>query len=448
MMARNVLLKGLLILVVCSTVLLPASPGALAQADPLDVEAAGGWEIVPITATASLYALDMVSATDGWIGGTSGLALHYDGTTWNDFETLFSDAFVAIDMVDANFGFATTYAGDIVRYSGGQWQVDKDLSTGSLTGISMVDANNGWAVGYLGGIYRYQNGTWQQWTTMPYLFQAIDMVSANDGWIMGRTGVILHWNGAAWNVVGTPQNLWFLDVDMISGSDGWAVGDEGIIYHYNGSSWSPVSTPVPGIALWSVSMSSSADGWAVGAGGTILHYNGSSWTQVTSPVTVELHAVDVVSRDDAWAVGKSGTVLHSFGTTDLTSSTKSVSSATASPGDTLTYSIRVRNTGNLPAAGVVVTDPTPANASYVPASATTTQGTIQGTNPLVVAVGDVAPGAQVTISFRVTVGNPGPTCWFLQNQATIAAVGEDPLVRRAVTSVGDCLRIYLPLVSR
>jgi hypothetical protein len=60
----------------------------------------------------------------------------------------------------------------------------------------------------------------------------------------------------------------------------------------------------------------------------------------------------------------------------------------------------------------------------------------------------VAPGAEATISFQVTVGDPGPACWFLINQATITAEEVNPIVRRAVTSVGDCLRLHLPLVVR
>ncbi len=445
-MGYSAVLKGLLVLAVCSTVLLPVTPGVLAQAEPRDVQAASAWQIVPSGATASLYALDMVNGTYGWAGGTSGLALLYDGTSWNDADTLFSDAFFAIDMVDTTFGFATSYEGNMLRYSGGQWQVATKLSNALLTSVSMVDGNNGWAVGYLGGIYRYQNGVWSQWTTMPYLFQAIDMVSANDGWILGRTGVTLHWNGSIWQLTSTPQDIWFLDVDMVSSNDGWAVGDAGIIYHYNGVSWSPVTSPVPGTPLWSVSMVSSSEGWAVGAAGTILHFDGASWKKVESPVTVELHAVDAVNDRDVWAVGKSGTVLHYVGGVDLSTSFKSASPTQASAGDPVTYSIRVRNTGALPALAVVVTDPLPANATLVPGSATTTQGTIQGTNPLVVAVGTLAPGAQATISFQVTAGNPGLACWFLNNQATISAQGEDPIVRRAVTAVGDCLRLYLPLV--
>ncbi|HSJ54996.1 MAG TPA: hypothetical protein VLC52_14745, partial [Anaerolineae bacterium] len=175
--------------------------------------------------------------------------------------------------------------------------------------------------------------------------------------------------------------------------------------------------------------------------------DGSSWKAVQSPVTEELHSVDVVSALDVWAVGKSGTVLHYAGSCDLTSSSVSASTNHCSAGDTVAYTIHVRNTGALPASQVVVTDPLPANASYV-GSPTTSQGVVQGTNPLVVAVGDVAAGGDVTISFQVAAGSPSQTCWFLSNQATIAAAGEDSILRRAVTSVGDCLRLHLPLVIR
>jgi uncharacterized repeat protein (TIGR01451 family) len=350
-------------------------------------------------------------------------------------------------MVNASLGFASTYQGNILRWDGSSWQIAADLANSLIPSISMLDANNGWAVGYQGGIYRFQNGTWHTVATLPYLFQTIEMVAPNDGWIMGRTGVILHWDGASWHQVGGPQNVWFRDVDMVSSSDGWAVTHEGLIYHFDGTSWSPVPSPVEGTFLWSVSMSSSTNGWAVGLGGTIIHYDGASWKKVESPVTDELHKVQALSDNDAWAVGKSGTVLHYTGSCDLKSSYLAASTRHCSDGDTVTYTIGVRNTGTVPASQVVVTDPLPANGSYV-GSPTTTQGDIQSTNPLVVAVGDVAPAGEVTISFQLKAGSPGQACWFLSNQASISAAGEDPIVRQVVTSVGDCLQLHLPLIVR
>jgi uncharacterized repeat protein (TIGR01451 family) len=437
-------------LLVISIVVAFLSAGGFAPATALSntasAPAQGGWQVFPSSAGSSMYTVDMANATDGWLGGTGGLLMHYDGAAWTEQPSPRSDPIVGLDMINSGTGFGITFQGRAIQYNGSHWVESADLTEGkgSLTGISMTDANNGWAVGYLGGIYRFQGGTWHHFQTVSYLLQAIDMLALNDGWIVGRTGLTMHWNGSFWQVVGTPQNVWFMSVDMVTSSDGWAVGDSGAIYHYNGAAWTAVSSPTDQM-LHSVHMLNSSDGWAVGAAGTILHYDGQSWQSVQSPVTKDLWAVRMVAPDDGWAVGKDGTILHYLGVPDLTESAKSASTLHASAGEPVTYTITVRNSGSALAPSVIVTDTTPANATYVADSATTSHGTISGVDPLVVNVGDLAAGEEATISLAVTVGDPGPACWFLKNEALIASPAMS-LTRTKVTPVGSCHTVYLPLV--
>lgn len=81
-------------------------------------------------------------------------------------------------------------------------------------------------------------------------------------------------------------------------------------------------------------------------------------------------------------------------------------------GDTLLYSVTIRNVGNLIADAVVFTDTPDANTTLVVGSVRTSQGTITNGNagipPVVVALGDLPRGATVTISFEVTVNAPLP----------------------------------------
>ncbi len=51
---------------------------------------------------------------------------------------------------------------------------------------------------------------------------------------------------------------------------------------------------------------------------------------------------------------------------------------TASPGDTLAYTVTVRNTGNISATGVTLIDQVPFATAVVPDSVTTTAGTVEG----------------------------------------------------------------------
>ncbi|MEE4312063.1 MAG: hypothetical protein V2J62_09370, partial [candidate division KSB1 bacterium] len=72
------------------------------------------------------------------------------------------------------------------------------------------------------------------------------------------------------------------------------------------------------------------------------------------------------------------------------------------PGDRIDYTITFINNGDAVAGAVTFTDSIPQNTEYVPGSATTSRGTITATSPvLVIQIGDMAPGDDVTIGFQV-----------------------------------------------
>ncbi|MFB9902642.1 COG1361 S-layer family protein [Allokutzneria oryzae] len=81
---------------------------------------------------------------------------------------------------------------------------------------------------------------------------------------------------------------------------------------------------------------------------------------------------------------------------------KSVDKAEALPGETLTYTVGIRNTGTVAAPGIVVTDTLPPGTSYV--SSAPSQGTVSGTGPLVWNAGDLAIGGSASLQVKVLVG--------------------------------------------
>lgn len=78
---------------------------------------------------------------------------------------------------------------------------------------------------------------------------------------------------------------------------------------------------------------------------------------------------------------------------------------TVSPGDTLTYTINVKNNGT--ATSVQVADPIPADTAYLPASATNGASYDPATNRVVLQLGSLAGGTSYSFSFKVTI-NPAP----------------------------------------
>ncbi|MBX3012361.1 MAG: DUF11 domain-containing protein [Caldilineaceae bacterium] len=99
-----------------------------------------------------------------------------------------------------------------------------------------------------------------------------------------------------------------------------------------------------------------------------------------------------------------------------------------SPGDTLTYTMVIANQGNQAALNVIFEDTPDANSELVAGTVRTTQGVIPignipGETKVVVAVGAVAPGEQVTIQFAVLV-TEGTGANQLINQADLRS--EDP----------------------
>lgn len=108
-------------------------------------------------------------------------------------------------------------------------------------------------------------------------------------------------------------------------------------------------------------------------------------------------------------------------------------------GSPLTYTIRVANTGSLPATNVSLTDVLPVQMSFVSASAS--QGSCSGSTTVTCALGDIAVGATATvlvnvlptvtgynINNTVTVSTPGADVYSGNNSATIPVTVREPLL--------------------
>jgi uncharacterized repeat protein (TIGR01451 family) len=425
------------------------SPLTLSAEAPARVQAlaTGSWELVDAPTPASMYGLDMLDATEGWAGGMAGFVFHYINGMWGGFPTDFVSAINAIDVLSPTSGWGVTWQGQFIRYNGSSWVVHSDQDE-ILDDIYMVSENDGWAVGGGGVILRYNGSSWAPvYSPATRQLKGVDMLDANYGWAVGLGGFAVQWNGSSWLGGSLDPAAQLVDVDVLTTTDVWAVGMNGLIYHYDGAAWHGAPSPTTN-GLESVFMVSASNGWAVGEGGTILHYDGQSWQIVASPTTNDLSAVQFTDPLNGWAVGKNGAIVHYVpAPANLGASRKSVDRRHAIPGEVITYTIHVENSGELVAPGVIVTDAIPVGANYVPGSATTTRGTIQEPDPLVVSIGDLEAGGEVTITLQATAQDLGQACWMVINRAIVASGGTQ-LTRIASTTFGDCYQAYLPIILK
>jgi uncharacterized repeat protein (TIGR01451 family) len=127
-------------------------------------------------------------------------------------------------------------------------------------------------------------------------------------------------------------------------------------------------------------------------------------------------------------------------------STKTAEPALVFTGDIMTYTVRVRNSGPAPAAGVMLTDTLPAGIAYVPGSAQSSSGTVTDAGGIHW-TGGVAAGGTVTVTFRATITAPAGTA--ITNTAAIADADlERPVLVMDRTDVRWPHRIYLPVLRR
>ena len=117
--------------------------------------------------------------------------------------------------------------------------------------------------------------------------------------------------------------------------------------------------------------------------------------------------------------------------------------ALADPGDTIRYTVVVRNSGEGVATIVRLQDILDSNTTIVPGSLTTSKGSVSGSSPVDVALGDLASGAEATVRFDAVVNNSiSSSVAQISNQASVSGSNfttlttDDP----ATSTSGDATR--------
>jgi uncharacterized repeat protein (TIGR01451 family) len=163
--------------------------------------------------------------------------------------------------------------------------------------------------------------------------------------------------------------------------------------------------------------------------------NGATPATVSNTATVTSSTTDPASANNSSTANTSVTPLANV-------AIAKTAPATGTPGDQLTYTLTVTNSGPSPAAAVTVTDALPAGTTFV--SATPSQGSCSGTSTVSCSLGTVANGSTATVT--IVVGTTGPGV--VTNTASVTTTTSDPLLANnsasAATSLGCPATAFSP----
>jgi uncharacterized repeat protein (TIGR01451 family) len=156
--------------------------------------------------------------------------------------------------------------------------------------------------------------------------------------------------------------------------------------------------------------------------------------------------------DRPWGLGdlyylqKLVATIEAGGQPDFSSSTKRASTPLPASGETITYSIVLRNSGNPLTSTVFLTDDIPAGLSYVPESVSASLGDADYDNGSILWSEIISATPTVTIGYAVMV-EEAEEPMAIKNTATIDA-GDYGVFECSTTVIVDGYPAYLPIILR
>jgi len=316
------------------------------------------YDVVP--AEQSVFGMFRIADDQIWAVGTAGLALRWNGDSWQD-KSMPTGADIASvwgrgpNDVWAIAAGSPAQPGTRLHWNGTQWQQSDGGAPCTFLQVWGTDTERGWGRCRSGEL-EYWNGDQFIEIADPAPGDPIEVAgNAASAFAADGTGRVMHWDGASWttllegsladNRIGFWSMFQMPDGDVLVGgdygaiarcsidacswlaggpdtarfsmkaawaaaaSDVWAVGDG--IAHFDGARWRPVDTPQSG-RLYAVHGLSASDVWAVGD--SVMHYDGCVWSEIDTGVAGgQLYAVWARAADDVWAVGGevgAGVAIH------------------------------------------------------------------------------------------------------------------------------------------
>jgi photosystem II stability/assembly factor-like uncharacterized protein len=312
--------------------IIPSNGAPPPQSDYADSSAAAGiWaKQAPLPSPWGLYAVDMVSATEGWAvshptAGDHAYILHTTdgGIIWTRQGGVFRQL-NAIAFSDAQHGVALGNE-HLYTLDGGETWLPGAGDSGTVYDVDMIDQNVGYGCGF-GAVRKTIDGG-RNWTSQPIPlfgnFVGIDFVGATTGWVVGAEGSVYKTTngGLTWTQQRHDTQNFYTGVSFVNASQGWVCGNSTILHTTDGgATWVTQSLPA-GTDTTKVRFVDTQNGWAVGGLRTILHTTngGQTWNLQLGGVYADpanrypFNGLDATSATNAVAVGGGNSV---YATTD------------------------------------------------------------------------------------------------------------------------------------
>jgi hypothetical protein len=286
-----------------------------------------------LPASVALNAVDALSSSDVWAAGEAGpgtayapnktLLVHWDGTAWARVPSPGPSALDltldSLSMDSATDGWASgsvyhphgnTVTGLALHWNGTTWQQVTIKAGFSFSGVASFSPTDAMAVG------SHQTGMFA-FTPVAFHWNGTSWASA----------ALPSPHGVPASQLAGPDGL-----SAASAADMWAPGGQftstgtvkNLAWHWNGTRWTVTSIPLvtpSGSGLTGVAAASAANVWATGYTNTAgafgndqapvsMHRNGTGWARVTTPDPIGpnhgstvLNAVSNAGPGTVWAVG-------------------------------------------------------------------------------------------------------------------------------------------------
>ncbi|HOM71147.1 MAG TPA: CARDB domain-containing protein, partial [Armatimonadota bacterium] len=274
--------------------------------------------------TNNLYAIKMISQTEGYAVGADGIILMWDGSTWAPMSSPTNRTLRAIDAKEG-LVCAVGDHGAVLIKSGSSWIAKNFGPDVYFRACAVASANTIYIGGLSGAFYRSTDGG-NNWTKLNVTNKNIYSLSFlnNTKGIMGIDDCIYYtgkagmtWSRASGDFVAAP----ITGCCMVTSSEAWACNNTGDILKSTdgGMTWTMVLDCGPVEDWKAIDIKSGGNGWCVGGFheynyNAVLHrlQNSKVWVD---PLTVygqsdEIYGISCLSGNDAWAVGESGLIIH------------------------------------------------------------------------------------------------------------------------------------------